>query len=493
MSNSGRCLIDPIKIIVHSRDRIARLAAIRSMLLVTFPWLLTIFLALGLKELNGLSLDYLGYRLEDPVARWFQISLALLALAELAVAAALGWRSWSENKGVIGAAEEIDRRTTRRQEVVTLAGFYRSDLSGDVDPSPPLFPVLWVRVAATLETFDPATAFKLEARDPLIRSSILAFAALVFFGTTAFALMTRAGPTELLSHHLDEAANSLTATGSAPLNHQLVSAAHDVAKDLMDPKLPPREKIAELRSLEQELKRFETMNHGGNRTNENSYGGNNSGGGGTGSGNGTSSLGKSKARSPNTSASGQHRGGADQIAELGNDISKVRIALEQEAESTQKHRSPRDISSHPAGAGPQPGTNPQRPGNEDSTGQSSQIPRPQMLAGSGTAQGRNSSSPRKSQGSFGDTHLGEFPRPSNYERFYRAGEQGPPITIRNARYVTFQLPNATEAAGTGPLVSDESHPHATTPYTNAPLRQQRLTAAPDEEQLVPPRYRELIH
>jgi hypothetical protein len=30
------------------------------------------------------------------------------------------------------------------------------------------------------------------------------------------------------------------------------------------------------------------------------------------------------------------------------------------------------------------------------------------------------------------------------------------------------------------------------PYTNAPLKAERLPASPDEQQLVPPRYRELI-
>jgi hypothetical protein len=93
---------------------------------------------------------------------------------------------------------------------------------------------------------------------------------------------------------------------------------------------------------------------------------------------------------------------------------------------------------------------------------------------------------------MGDTHLGEFPKPGNYQRFYKLGEHGPAINIRDARYVTFQLPTEIQSAGTGAIVPDNTRPRATTPYTNAPLKQERLQISPDEQQLVPPRYRELI-
>jgi hypothetical protein len=42
------------------------------------------------------------------------------------------------------------------------------------------------------------------------------------------------------------------------------------------------------------------------------------------------------------------------------------------------------------------------------------------------------------------------------------------------------------------MVPDSARPQASTPYTNSPLKQERLPVSPDEQQLVPPRYRELI-
>lgn len=93
---------------------------------------------------------------------------------------------------------------------------------------------------------------------------------------------------------------------------------------------------------------------------------------------------------------------------------------------------------------------------------------------------------------MGDTHLGEFPKASNYQRFYKLGENGPAINVRDARYVTFRLPTEIESPGEGAIVPDNSRLRAITPYTNAPLNQQRLPVSPDEQQLVPPRYRELI-
>jgi hypothetical protein len=493
MADSSAFLIDPIKVIVESRDRIARLAAIRIFLLLTLPCLVTIALAASFNALNGFALDYLGYWLEEPLSGWFHRALMVLALVELAACVYLGWRAWSENNDIVRTAEEIDRRTTRRQEVVTLASLYR--LNGPEKVStPPLFPVLWARVAAALERFDPASSFRLEIRQPLIRSSFLAAAALVFFGATAFALMTRAGPAELIGHRLAEVADLVGKAETTSGDHQLVSAAHDVAKDLVNPKLPPREKIAELRALERELRKFEASNQGGTQADGSSSRGNGSGSGnGTEGGNGASGLVRSTGSSPSTSGHGRHDSAAQQIVKLQNEISKAQMELQQKTESAQKQSTSGGISSGRAGTGPKSGTNPQQSGSQSAAGAGNRLPQPQPLASGEMASGRNPSSPLTSKGSLGDTHLGEFPEPGNYQRFYQPGEQGPPITIRNARYVTFQLPTATETAGSGPLVTDKSHPQATTPYSNAPLVQQRLAALPDEEQLVPPQYRELIH
>jgi hypothetical protein len=86
-----------------------------------------------------------------------------------------------------------------------------------------------------------------------------------------------------------------------------------------------------------------------------------------------------------------------------------------------------------------------------------------------------------------------MPKAGNYERFYKAGE-GPGLEIHDARYVTFRLPSAAIGnAGVGRTVADTEHPVASAAFTNAPLKPERLTDTPDERQLVPPRYRDLIH
>jgi hypothetical protein len=180
------------------------------------------------------------------------------------------------------------------------------------------------------------------------------------------------------------------------------------------------------------------------------------------------------------------------MVELHNDIAKAQMKLEQEADSGNATRTAQNDSSKGAGAKPKPGNNPNQPGGSNQQNGSGPVPQAQTLANSKMPSGKSLSGHRNEQGSMGDTHLGEFPKPGNYERFYKLGEGGPPINVRDARYVTFQLPTEIESAGAGAIVPDNTRPQAATPYTNAPLKQERLPVSPDERQLVPPRYRELI-
>jgi hypothetical protein len=99
----------------------------------------------------------------------------------------------------------------------------------------------------------------------------------------------------------------------------------------------------------------------------------------------------------------------------------------------------------------------------------------------------------KSGGTGGDTHLGEFPTAANYQRFLKPGEKGMALNLTDARYVVFKIPSAPSSGDDGKTVIDTEHPRATTAYTNAPLAPTADTAPPDERQLVPPRYRDLIH
>jgi hypothetical protein len=57
----------------------------------------------------------------------------------------------------------------------------------------------------------------------------------------------------------------------------------------------------------------------------------------------------------------------------------------------------------------------------------------------------------------------------------------------------FRVPAAIPVGSGGVTVLDPNHAKATTPYVNAPLKETSNDAPPDERQLVPPRYRDLIH
>jgi hypothetical protein len=180
------------------------------------------------------------------------------------------------------------------------------------------------------------------------------------------------------------------------------------------------------------------------------------------------------------------------MLELHHDIAKAQMKFEQEAASGNKATTAQSDSSKGTGAAPKPGSNPNQPGGQNSVNGSGQVPQPQTLANAKMPSGQSPGLRRNDRGSMGDTHLGEFPKPGNYQRFYKLGEQGTAINIRDARYVTFQLPTKIESIGAGAMVPDSTSPLATAPYTNAPIERQRLPALPDELQLVPPRYRELI-
>jgi hypothetical protein len=181
------------------------------------------------------------------------------------------------------------------------------------------------------------------------------------------------------------------------------------------------------------------------------------------------------------------------MVELRNDIVKAQRKFEQEADSANKRTAARDDSSHGSRTVPGPGTNPNQPGGQNSPTGSGPVTQPQGQAGGRMPPGQNANARRSDRGSMGDTHLGEFPKSGNYQKFYRLGERGPTINVRDARYVTFQLPTEMESATTGVIVPDSTRPQASTPYTNSPLKHERLSVSPDEQQLVPPRYRELIH
>ncbi|MBV8054218.1 MAG: hypothetical protein JO071_03145 [Deltaproteobacteria bacterium] len=490
-------MINPIEIILRARNRLARFAVIRTLIQAALPLAVTVAIALELDMLNALAFDHFGYLMDAAPAQLFQRSLLTLALVQLVAAALFAWRARSHASDFIQAAEQIDRCVGGRQEIVTLATLSDPSRPAAANMRSPLFPMLWARATAYLEAFDPRSAFTLELRAPLMRSFILAAITAIFLSTAAFALMTRPTPAQAVNHRLQLFANRIDTSAPNPARQQLAAAARDVAKDLLNPKLPPQEKLAELRALEHELEKSPEQHQAAHTGNGNSSGAGNGSGrsGGQGASDAGRSSGSGKGSGVSQTGSGAGNGAKanQQIVELHNDIAKAQVKLEQEAGSGNNTTTARNDSSHGTGAAPEPGTNRNQPGGQNSSNGSGQVPQPQTFASSKMPSGQSPGAHRSDRGSMGDTHLGEFPKPGNYQRFYKSGEPGTAINMHDARYVTFQLPTEIESAGTGVMVPDNTRPQASAPYTNSPLKQERLPISPDEQQLVPPRYRELIH
>jgi hypothetical protein len=486
-------LTGPIEIVLRARNRLARLAVIRTLLHGVLPFAVTLAIALNLDTLNGLAFDHFGYLMDASPTRLFQRLLLALALVQLVVTGLFAWRAWSRASDFVRTAEQIDQCVGGRQEILTFAALSNPSHPAAANMRSPLFPMLWGRVIAYLEAFDPRSAFRLELREPLVRSFVLAALAMILLSTVAFALMTQPTPAQSVIHRLQQLASMIDASAASPKQQQLAAAARDVAKDLINPKLPPQEKLAELRALARELQKYQAQPQAAHTGKGNTSGGGSRNGSGAGQG---ADQGSGSGNGSGDSQTGSGAGNAgkanQQMIELHNDIAKAQVKLEQEAESGNKTTTARNDSSNGSGAAPKPGPNRNQPGGQNPSNGSGQVPQPQTLASGKMSSGESPSAHRSKHDSMGDTHLGEFPKPGNYQRFYKSGERGPTINIHDARYVTFQLPTEITSAGTGVMVPDNTSPRATAPYTNSPLKQERLPVSPDEQQLVPPRYRELI-
>ncbi len=184
-----------------------------------------------------------------------------------------------------------------------------------------------------------------------------------------------------------------------------------------------------------------------------------------------------------------------QIADLQNELAKAKEQIEKDS-APNGNSIPKPAPGDKPGNALTPGQNPNQPGaaNRADAAAQNNAPKPgqngspQDKSGPGGDQTANND-----KGSDkGDTRLGQFPAPVRYDRFYKPGEKGPPIELRDARYVVFRLPSAPSSSGGGKTVLDTERPEASAPYSNAPLKAEQLEATPDERQLVPPRYRDLI-
>jgi hypothetical protein len=496
-------VVNPVELIGKSRRRLARLAAIKAALYVLLPVAVTLVLALNLDDLGAMTWERWGYLLDTTHADALRQALLFFAVAEALALALLSWRAYRNANDFVGTAKRIDDLIGGRQEIVTLA-----TLTDPAHPEPrekrsPLFPMLWRRAISYLDLFEPRREFKAEIREPLTRSSLYALVLVALLGLTAAALIHTPTLEQALAHRLRVIARALDSSHS-DASHALAKEVRDTAAKLENPQLPPEQKVQQLEQLKHEIEKLQPQmakatQNGSGRGDSGGQNGSGQGNGkgtgnGTGSGSGSGKGSGKGGQGSNQSGKNKNKSGEQQLVELGNDISKAQAQIQTES-------GPRDQAKGSSEGNKEQGNtlaegkNPNRPGNANQPNGAGNIelPKPGNLA-KNEQQGNNSNGRHDDKGSTGDTHLGEFPKAVNYERFYKPGESGPPIEVRDARYVTFRLPTDTLAAGgQGRTVPDTGRPAATTAYTNAPLREQRLAISPDERQLVPPRYRDLIH
>ncbi|MFZ0889290.1 MAG: hypothetical protein WA005_12620, partial [Candidatus Binataceae bacterium] len=269
-----------------------------------------------------------------------------------------------------------------------------------------------------------------------------------------------------------------------------------------NPSLPPEEKLKMIAEVTRALEHKQPQPKEGSKSQSakgNSSGKGNSGTGegarsgeGSGNGQGVGSKGQNK----NAPGTGQgEKKGQTQVAELQEELSQTKQQIENES-APKDNSIPKPAPGEKPGTTLAPGEKPNQPGaaNQPTNTGGNKMAKPGKNAAQTEKSGEGGIETAKNdKGSTkGDTRLGEFPAPVRYERFYKPGEHGPPVEIRDARYVLFRLPTAPASGGTGKLVLDTERPAASTPYVNVPLKEQNLEATPDERQQIPPRYRDLI-
>ncbi|HLW71611.1 MAG TPA: hypothetical protein VKS22_13440 [Candidatus Binataceae bacterium] len=497
-------MINPIELIARSRNRLAKLAAWRVIVAAAAPILVTLAAGWYLNSIAALIWNRWGCLIDPHRLSLLRAAIFLTAVSQMVAAAWWAWSAWRKNRDFAQAAERIDELVGGHQEILTLATF--ADPARPAEHRSPLFAILWRRAITYLEKFDPVRTFRFEPAVPIGRSSILAVATAIVIGLATVALIRMPSATEAVAYRLRQLAVGGDSPGATPDDRQIAEASRDVAADLENPRIPPAQKLAELEAIKQQLTKLEQVKSdqqsgsGSGKGDGNAAGKGEGGGSGGGNGNGGSEGAGSSpgAKTPGGAGAG---GKGDKSnapsADLQKDLAKAEAKLEKESKSTDSTLTADKQDQGGAGLVPQAGGNPRQPGpdNRAEGNGNVQLPGGGRLAQSEAAPASgNPSAHKNDNGTQGDTHLGDFPKAVAYERYYKIGDKGAAIDLRNARYVTFRLPTDVITTGAeGKTVRDTGAPSAATPYTNAPLKEQRLSASPDEEQLIPPRYRELLN
>jgi uncharacterized membrane protein YgcG len=523
---------NPVETIGAASKRIARLAAIRTMLCAIAPALTAIALGTLLEPIGDLTWAPFGYTLAPDRATVLSLALIGAGLVVLAAGLVLAFRAYGRSNDFIAAAAELDDLLECDQEIVTFANLANpAAMESSRARRTPLFPILWRRAISLFVNVDVRREFKLEAGEPLKRSSIFAGVVAVAMVFATLGLMSPPTPESIEAAKLRAIAQEIAKTATSSDDKALADSIRRAAEALQNAKLPPEEKkkrIEEaMRQADKAAQKRNNSESGKNQGNGksnaqngkgsgNSQGNGNSSSAGSGSGQGKSGTGAGQNLGGNNSGSGKSGGNnsgkneggkgsakndknnqnkSDQTKiELQNELAKAEAQVETaDAKNPGPDSKPGDDKNQ-SGAN-KPGDKPdQKSGSQLDPSRPGDIPKPGTNGDrNNPAAGGNPKNYRDLGSNMGDTHLGEMPTSTNAQRFLKPGEKGSTVDVKDARYVMFRLPGAPTSSGGGKSVLDTDRPKATTAYVNAPLAPSRDDAPPDERQLVPPRYRDMIH
>ncbi len=514
----------PVETIGIASARIARLAAIRAMLCAVAPAITAIALGALLEPIGAVTWTRLGYRLAPERGTVLSVALIGAGIVVLAAGLVMAFRAYRRASDFVAAAAELDERLECHQEIVTFATIADPSAPESVRARrTPLFPILLRRATALFSGLDVRREFRLEAGEPLKRSSIFAGAVALAMVIATLGLVRAPTPENTEAARLRAIAAEIASTSSSSDDSALADKIRQAADALENSKLPPEEKRKRIEeAMQQADKAAQKRNNSpsgknqgtGKSTAQNGTGNGKSNGArnsaGTGSGEGKSGSGAGQ--NPGGAGAGSGKGGtgkndggkglsksgqnnqnkADQSnrdqnkpeqssIELHDELAKAEAQVEA---ANEKNPGPNNQSGNDKnqGGGLEPDAN--RPGIAPKPGANGD----RNLPATGGKPKNN-----KDMGSnLGDTHLGEMPTSTNAQRFLKPGEKGASVDIKDARYVMFRLPGAPSSGSGGKTVLDIDRPTATTGYVNAPLAPTSDEAPPDERQLVPPRYRDMI-
>jgi uncharacterized membrane protein YgcG len=502
----------------------------RVMLCAVAPALTAIALGALLEPIGDLTWARYGYSLAPDRAAELSLALIGAGLVVLAVGLVMAFRAYRRANDFVAAAAELDDLLECNQEIVTFATLANPSAPASSRAGrTPLFPVLWRRAIALFGGLDVRREFRLEVGEPLKRSSIFAGVVALAMVLATLGLVRAPTPENRAAAKLRAIAQEIAKTATTSDDTALADKIRAAADALENSKLPPEEKKARIeeamRQAEKAAEKRNNSQSGKNQGTGNSKGqsgkgsGNSKGQGnasGTGTGEGKAGTGAGQNVGGNNPGpgkggtgnnSGKNEGGkgsakndqnnqnkSDQNIKLQDELAKAEAQVETaDAKNPGPESKPGDDKNQGGANKPGDKSNPNS-GNQPDPNQPGNIPKPGANGDRNTpAAGGNPKNNQDMGSNLGDTHLGEMPTATNAQRFLKPGEKGAGIDIKDARYVMFRIPGAPASAGGGKTVLDNDRPKATTAYVNAPLAPTSDNAPPDERQLVPPRYRDMIH